>query len=108
VADAGNLEESTLGLAGCAALAMKGDCETMGFVADLLNEVQNRGVAIQGDGVVFLAENVEDFFLLGDAGQGLVDDLQGFQGLRRGVSWPRPPSMRMSPGKGFFSSCKRR
>jgi len=64
---------------------MKGHREAVGFVANLLDQLQHGRVTVKNDRFIFLAENVEDFFLLGDAGRGLIDDLQGFQSLGRGV-----------------------
>jgi len=68
-----------------APLAMKADRETMRFVANLLDQMKHRGVAIENARFVFLAENVKNLVFLGDAGHGLIDDLQGVQRLRRGV-----------------------
>ena len=42
-------------------------------------------MAVEHDGLVFLAVEVEDFFLLGDAGEGLVDDGERFEGFGGGV-----------------------
>ena len=42
-------------------------------------------MAVELDGLVFLAVEIEDFFLFGDAGEGLVDDGEGFEGFGGGV-----------------------
>ena len=84
-ADAGDVAEGGLGLALAAAEAVEGDGETVGFVADLLDQVEYGVVAVELDGLVFLAVEVEDFFFLGDAGEGLVDDGEGFEGFGGGV-----------------------
>ncbi len=73
--DAGHLAESGFGLALASAEAVKSYGETVGFVSNLLNQVQNRGVAVQFAGLVFLTVDVENFFFFGDAGEGLIDDL---------------------------------
>lgn len=84
-ADAGNAVESGFGLARGASLAMKGDGEAVRFVADLLDEMKNRRVGLEDDGLIFLAEDVEYFFFFSDAGDGLVDNLERIEGLRGGV-----------------------
>src|SRR3954452_6616158 len=76
LADAGNFAEFGGTVANLAALAMEGDGEAMGFVADELHEVQNGIVMIEDDGIIFLSADVNDFFALGDRGQWLIDDLQ--------------------------------
>src|SRR5208282_2951346 len=55
-----------------AALAMKGYGEAMGFIANLLHQMQDGRMMVEHDGVVFLSVNVNDFFSLSDGGQGLV------------------------------------
>ena len=42
-------------------------------------------MAIQNARFILLTEDIEDFFLLGDAGHGLVDDLQCIEGFRSGM-----------------------
>lgn len=74
-ANAGDVEQSGVGLAHGAALTMEGDGKAMGFVANLLDEMKNGRMAVENTGLVLLAEDVEDFFFLGDTGHGLVDDL---------------------------------
>ena len=74
-----------LGLALAATQAVEGYGEAMGFVANLLDEMQHRRVAIENARLVFLAVDVEDLFFLGDAGERLIDDLQGLQGVGGGV-----------------------
>jgi hypothetical protein len=84
-ADAGDVAEGGFGLALGAAEAVEGDGEAMGLVADLLDQVEDRVVAVELDGLVFLAVEVEDLFLFGDAGERLVDDSQRFEGFGGGV-----------------------
>ena len=88
-----------MGLAGAAALPMETHGETMGFVADLLDQMQDRGVSFQNDRFVLLAEDVENFFFFGDAGHRLIDDLQGFERLRGGVQLPQPAVDENQAGK---------
>src|SRR5579859_64781 len=82
---AGNFEERGSGLTFGAALAMESDGETMSLVANLLNQMQDGRMPIENDGFVFLAKDVENFFFLGDAGEGLINDLQRIESLRGGV-----------------------
>ena len=84
-ADAGDVAEGGLGLALAAAEAVEGDSEAVGLVADLLDQMKDGIVAVEPDRLVFLAVEVEDFFLFGDAGQRLVDDGEGFEGFGGGV-----------------------
>src|SRR5260370_38315951 len=67
---------------------MKGHGKTMGLISDLLNQMQDRRMAFQDDRLIFLAEDVEDFFFLGDARERLIDDLQRVKGLRGGMQLP--------------------
>src|SRR5260370_13937459 len=83
--DTWNVAKGRFRLPFAAALAVKADREAMRFVANLLDEVQHRRVALQNAGFVFLPQNVQNLFLLRYAGHRLIDDLQGFQSLRRGV-----------------------
>src|SRR4029078_4448960 len=67
-----------------AALAMKIDCESVAFVADLLNQPQDRRAALEDNRLVFATCPVNDFFLFRDTGQRLIDNIQFIEsGLRR-------------------------
>ena len=70
-ADAGDGEQFGVAVAHLAALAMVGDGEAMGLVADALDEMQHRRAAVEDDGLVFLAVEVDDLFALGDGGERL-------------------------------------
>ena len=59
--------QSRPGLPLGATQAVEGDRETVGLVADLLNEVQYRRVMFEDDGFIFLAKDVKDLFFFGDA-----------------------------------------
>lgn len=84
-ADAGDAVESGFGLARGTALAVEGYGEAMRFVADLLDEMKDRRMMFENEGLIFLSEDVQNFFFFGDAGHGLVDDLQRIERLRGGV-----------------------
>ena len=56
-------------------LPVEGDRKPVGFVANLLDELKNRRVAIENDGFVLAPEDIENFLFLGDAGHRLIDDL---------------------------------
>ena len=75
-------------LAFAAALAMERNGKSVRLVANLLNQVQNGRVALQNNGFIFLAQNVKNLLFLRNAGNGLIDDLQRFERLRRGVKLP--------------------
>jgi len=68
--------------------------ETMRFVANLLNQVQDGRMAIQNAWFIFLAEDIENLFFFRDAGDRLVDDLQQFQSLRRSMQLPDAASIK--------------
>ena len=77
--DAGDGEELGVAVAHLAALAVVGDGEAVRFVADALDQMQDGGAAVEDDGLVFLAVEVDDFFSLGDGGEGLGGDAEGFE-----------------------------
>src|SRR5712664_1558064 len=83
--DTWNVAKGRFRLPLAAALPMKADREAMRFVTNLLDQVEHRRVALQNAGFVFLPQNVQNLFFLRDAGHRLIDDLQRFQSLRRGV-----------------------
>jgi hypothetical protein len=66
LANAGDLPQFGGAVANLAALAMEGDGEAVGFVADELHEVQNGIVMIENDGLVLLSADIDNFFTLGD------------------------------------------
>ena len=84
-ADAGNAIESGFCLARGTALPMECDGKAMRLVTDLLDEMKHRRMVFENDGLIFLAEDIKNFFLFGDAGHRLVDDLQRIEGLGGGV-----------------------
>ena len=82
-ADAGDFAQFSGAVADLAALAMESYGEAVGFVADELDQMQDRRVMVEDDRFAFLSVDVDDFFALGDRGQRLVDDLRGSSALRR-------------------------
>ena len=96
-ADSGDVEQFRIAVAHGAALAVVADGEAVALVANHLHEMQHGRAAVEDDGLIFVAVEVDDFFALGDGGEGLGGEAELFQALRRRRgSWPRPPSMRMS------------
>src|SRR5688572_6624296 len=82
--DTGDLRQLGTSLTLCPAGAMESYGETMAFVTNLLDQPQNGRSAVQDDGFVLAAGDVDDLLALGDAGKRLIDDVQGIQrGLRR-------------------------
>jgi hypothetical protein len=84
-ADAGDGEELGIAVAHFAAFAMVSDGEAVALVANALDQMQDGGAAIEDDGLVFLAVEVDDFFSLGDGGEWLGGDAEGFKGGGGGV-----------------------
>src|SRR5882672_3319130 len=101
-AHAGNVFQAGLNRAPRPALAMKSYREAVSFVADLLNQMQDWRMALQVDRLVLLPEHIDNFLLLGDAGDSLVDDLKFFQ--RRGgrVELAEAPIDQDQVGEGFL------
>ena len=64
---------------------MKRHRESMRFVANLLNQMQNRRVPFEHDGLIFPPQYVKNFFLLCDARERLIDDGKFFERFGRGV-----------------------
>jgi hypothetical protein len=48
---------------------MVADCEAVALVADELDQMQNRRPAVEDDGLLFIAVEVDNLFALGDRGQ---------------------------------------
>lgn len=75
-ADTGNFKKHGTGLAFGPALTVECDGESVSFVADLLDEMEDWRMAVKNNRLVFLAVYVKDFLFFGDAGKRLIDDLQ--------------------------------
>src|SRR5260370_16364910 len=65
-----------------AAVAVESYGKAVGLIADLLDQMEDRRMMFQADRLILLPEDVDDFLLLGDTGDSLVDDFEFFQ--RRG------------------------
>jgi hypothetical protein len=84
-ADAGNVVELGVAVTHGAALAMIADSEAMALVADGLNEMEDGRAAVEDDGVVLLAVEVNDLLFFGDGGEGLRSEAELFEGFGGGV-----------------------
>jgi hypothetical protein len=82
---AGDFVEFAGAVAHLAALAVVGDGEAVGFVADLLDDVQDGRAAVEDYRVVLLAVDVDDLFALGDGGEGLGGEADLVEGVSGGV-----------------------
>jgi hypothetical protein len=82
---AGDVEEFGVAVAHGAALAVVTDGEAVALVANELDEMEYGGTAVKDDGLVFVAVEVDDFFALGDGGQGLRREAEGFERFGSGV-----------------------
>ena len=78
-ADAGNVVQLGVAVAHGPALAVIADGEAMALVADDLDEMEDGRATVEDDGVVFLAVEVDDLFLLGDGGEGLRGQSEFFE-----------------------------
>src|SRR5262249_61562810 len=90
-ADSGNFSQRSAQTPARPALAVKSDCEAMRFVANLLDQLKNRRVAVKNDGLILAPEHIENFLFLGDAGHRLIDDLEFFERLRSRMQLPDSP-----------------
>ena len=84
-AHAGDFAQGSLRLPLSPPLPVKRHRKPVGLVANLLNEVEDRRMPLQYDRLIFLSENVKNFFFFRDARHRLIDDLQRFERLRRSV-----------------------
>ncbi len=89
---------------------MIADGEAMALVADELDKMQHRRAAVEDDGLLFVAIEVDDLFALGDGGQRLRGQAQRFERFGGGVELAqaavdedeRGEGLRLLP-RGFFS-----
>ena len=84
-AHAGDLAQCRLRLPRPAPLAVEGNRKSVGLITNLLNEVEDGRMPLQNNRLVFLTQDIKNFLFLRDAGNRLIDDLQRFERLRRGV-----------------------
>src|ERR1051326_4332711 len=80
--DARNIQQLRVAIAHLAALTVEGDGETVGFVADALDDVQDRRMALQHHRFIFLSEDVDNLFPFRNGGQWLAGDFERLQGFR--------------------------
>ena len=89
---------------------MIADGEAMAFVADQLDKMQHRRAAVENDGLVFIAVDVNDLFLFGDGGERLRGQAEGFESIGGGVKLAQAAidknqgweGLRLSGGRGGF------
>jgi hypothetical protein len=98
---AGDVEEFGVAVPHGAALAVVADGEAMALVADHLDQVQDGGMAIEDDGLVFVAVEVDDFFFFGDGGEGLRGEAEGFEGVGGSVELAEAAVDEDEGGHGF-------
>jgi hypothetical protein len=67
------------------AFTMESDGKPVTLVANLLNYAKDRRSAFENDRFIFAARNLDNFFLLGDARERLIDDIQLVERELRGV-----------------------
>jgi hypothetical protein len=78
-ADAGDVFQPRLNGAFRAALPVKTHGEAVRFIANLLDQVKDRGMMLQPYRLILLAEDIDNLFLLGNARDRLVDDFKCFK-----------------------------
>src|ERR1700752_4804751 len=81
---------------------MEGDGETMGLVANELDQMQHRRMVIEHDGISLLDVDVENLFALRNGCEGLVDDRKGFEGLGRSMELPQAAVDQYQAGHRFL------
>jgi hypothetical protein len=80
---------------------MIADGEAVALVADELHQVQDGGAAVEDDGILLVAVEVDDFFALGDGGQRLRCDAERFEGFGSGVELAEAAVDEDEAGEGF-------
>ena len=78
------------------------DGEAVGLVTDFLHEVEDRGAAVQDDGLVFLPVDVDDLFFFGDGGERLEGDPDLFKRGVGGVELAEAAVYEDERGEEFF------
>jgi len=81
-ADSGNFGQRSAQPPARSTLPVEGDRKPMRFVANLLDQLKHRRVAVENDRLILAPEDIKNFLFLRDAGHRLIDDLQFFQRLR--------------------------
>ncbi len=100
--DARDRVELRVTVADLAAFAVVGDGEAMGFVPYFLDEVKDGGAAVEDDGVVLLAVDVDDLLALSDGGEGLGVDSEFGKGVGGGVELAEAAVDKDEGGEGLF------
>jgi len=98
---AGDVEEFAVSIPHGAALAVITDGEAVALVADELDEMKDGGAAVKDDGLVFVAVEVDDFFLFCDGGERLAGEAEGFEGFSGGVELAEAAIDEDQAGEGF-------
>ena len=75
----------------------------MGLIADLLDDVQDRGAAVKDNGVVLLAVDVDDLFPLGDGGERLGGEAELVERVRGGMELAEAAVDQDERGQGLAS-----
>ena len=99
---AGDGVEFGLAVADLAAFTVVGYGEAVGFVTDLLHEMEDGGATVKYDGVVLLSEDIDDFFFFCDAGEGLEGDSDFCEGGVGGVELAEAAIDEDEGGEGFL------
>ena len=63
--------------------------------------MKDRRAAVEDDGLVFVAVEVDDFFAFGDGGEGLGGEAEGFEGFGGGVELAEAAVDEDQGGEGF-------
>jgi len=75
LAYSGNFSQGSAQPPARSTLPVEGNSKPVRFVANLLDQLKNRRVAVKNNGLILAPEDIEDFFFLRDAGHRLIDDL---------------------------------
>lgn len=101
-ADAGDVLEARLNRALRSPLAMESHGESVRFIANLLNEMENGRVMLQPDRLIFLSEDEDDLVLFRDARDGLVDHFELFERRTGRVQLADSAVDQDQPGEGLL------
>lgn len=82
---AGNVQQLGVAIPHGPALPVIADGETMALIANQLDKMEHGTAAVEDDGLVFVAVEIDDFFLLGDGGERLRGEAEGLERLGRGM-----------------------
>ena len=105
-ADARDGQQFGVAVAHGAALAMIADGEAVALVADELNEMEDGRAAVEDDGLLLVAVEVDDLFALGDGGEWRAGEAEGFEGLGGGVELAETAVDEDERGEGYVALLK--